>query len=228
MNYRQKTLLLMIIIFLITLTFSDGFYNKFSFGVESRGYVYGLIPFANHFYLKAGYPWSGIGFNKDFGNDFFPAIRGDIEFSLERPLSDFFANFMVNVEYQNIGIESGLEIEFANFSKEEKGRFYYVIGPYFELNGLKISIDFKYHFLSAIYDETDSFYYNWPSPVSEDLMSMSNIDFELSYTLFGDKFDSKVNMKIFGGYKLGLAWSSYLGEALYRPNRFYFGIMFGI
>ncbi|MDI3472268.1 MAG: hypothetical protein PWQ20_429 [Thermotogaceae bacterium] len=227
MNYRHRILLL-IILFLFTFIFSEEFYNRFSFGVESRGSVYGLIPFANHFYLKAGYPWSGVGFNVDFGADFFPAICGDIEFSLKKPLSNFFADFMVEIEYQNLGMRSGLEIEFEDFSQDEKGRFYYVFGPYFELNGVKFSVDFRYHFLSVIYDEVDSFYYNWPSPVSEDLMSMSNIDFRLSYILFGDKFNSKVNMKIFGGYKLGLAWSSYLGEALYRPNKFYFGIMFGI
>jgi len=229
MKHAKFSMVLIVTLLLVSsVIFSEDFYKKFSLGIESKGSIYGLFPFASFFYLKAGYPWSGVGFKKEFEDSFLPILEGEIEFNLNAPISSFLANFFLEMEYQNVGIKSGVEIEFSDFSNEEKGRFYYIIGPYLDISNLKLSLDFRYHFLSTVYDENDSFYYNWPSPVSDDLMSMSSIDFKLSYTLFGDRFGSKVNMRIFGGYKLSLAWSSFLGEALYRPNEFYFGIMFGI
>lgn len=228
MRLNKLVLLFSTTILLISVSFSEDFYKKLSLGIESNGSIYVSIPFGDFFYFKAGYPWIGVGFDKDFKESFFPSLEGKFELNLNNPISSFLGELFLNLEYQNIGFKNGVEVRFSDFSEEEKGRFYYIVGPYFEISNFEIEVDFKYHFLSAIYDENDTFYYNWPSPVSNDLMSMSTIDFRLSYTLLGKNFKSEVNLKLFGGYKLGLAWSSYLGEALYRPNELYFGILFGI
>jgi len=228
MKFSRLILLFLLVISLFSSLFPEDFYKKVSLGIESNGSIYVLIPFGNFFHFKAGYPWTGLGFDKNFEKNFLPSLEGKFELNLSNPTSNFLGEFFLKTEYQNIGLKSGIEVRFLDFSEEEKGRFYYVVGPYFEISNFRIGIDFKYHFLSAVYDENDAFYYNWPSPISDDLMSMSTVDFNLSYTLFGNKFGSEVNLKLFGGYKLGLAWSSYLSEALYRLSGFYFGVVFGI
>ena len=202
--------------------------GRISFLVDSRKYFSVGLPFAGFFRIEAGYPWSWLGF--EFESPFpFPSIYSNFGVNLSDPTKKFGGNLGIRYGVENWYFKSGLKFDFNEMTEgegwSEVGRFYYSTGSGFTINDLEMRIKFLYHFLSAIRDEDGEFNYNFPAPVSSDLLSTNQLEISVDYTLFADE---TVNMKIGAGYKVEFMWSNLLSEALYRPENFYIFVRFGL
>ena len=202
--------------------------GRFSFLVDSRKYFSIGIPFAGFFRLEMGYPWSWLGF--EFESPFpFPSIYSNFGVDLTDPTKIFGGNLGIRYGVENWYFKSGLSLNFAEFTEgegwQEVGRFYYLTSFGFDVNDLELRFRFLYHFMSAMRDESGSFNYNFPSPVSSDVLSMNEFEISMDYTIFTNEV---VNMKLGAGYKVEFAWSNLLSEALYRPENFYIFVRFGL
>ena len=202
--------------------------GRISFLVDSRKYFSVGLPFAGFFRLEAGYPWSWFGF--EYESPFpFPSLYSNFGVDLTDPTKNFGGNLGIRYGVENWYFKSGLKFNFAEFEEgkgwTEVGRFYYSTTLGLNVNEFEVKLSFLYHFLSALRDENGSFNYNFPSPVSSDILSMNELEIMMDYTVFVNEV---VNMKLGAGYKIEFAWSNLLSEALYRPENFYVFIRFGV